>query len=802
MYAQEVAGNLKTTIWSKILFFVVIPFLVIYALLAVFILRSIFLDKMEQVEQDVRNLAWFNEINFQRFIENTRLSVMIAAAELELIDPSSSDARSRGEQIIISSFSNEMVYNSWLIFEPNAFDGRDDEHRGEYPGESSGRYMRSYLRQDSSYITAPDMDETLLEDMSISYWYLMPKLTNEPFIDINTEYELSWDYRIGGDPVYSITMAVPIKRNGEFIGCVGQDILLTDIILGSEMVPGADSALISPNGILRYYHDYSLLGESMDEMGFTGISHFEKAAAQGEELFLPGEYSPLLQARAIAFFAPAMLDDFNELLYIYTAVPESVVMKTLKSFLGPIAYSFIFVLLIFMISLLYISWGISKPIHSLILACEAISQGNFDTVITQFHSRGEIGIMTQSLYRMVEQFKIYIVMQERSQDLLEIYIRLNNALYRNDRLEDVFDEIIPLISDYFKLYKASLAAVSEDGVLLLSSYERGLGSKKRTEYFAFHRQVASLLGGRKYISMNFNAMQGQKIDFAGEETRYLCILPFFAADRLVAYVIMEGDSETGPLIHNDTALLFISQTVSYVLTQRAALENRESAEVEITEPAEPKTAAGSAVNSEEESPLQAVRSIEGLDVDKGLFHAGGNAEQYRKLLRISVRSFEEKMNRMRSLYVEDLPAFAIEIHGIKGALYAIGAAGLGDGAKILEFAAKAGEADQCRQDYPAFEEKLTVFTKQLAAISRQREPPVKGPGDIPALIASLKEALEASRIFDADKAGGIIDSLLEYSWEDARAEIAENLEKIADDLEFMDYDEAEQVMSLLLETVS
>jgi HPt (histidine-containing phosphotransfer) domain-containing protein len=209
-----------------------------------------------------------------------------------------------------------------------------------------------------------------------------------------------------------------------------------------------------------------------------------------------------------------------------------------------------------------------------------------------------------------------------------------------------------------------------------------------------------------------------------------------------------------------------------------------------------------------ESPaLGMARAIEGLDVDKGLFHAGGSAEQYGNLLRISARSFEGKIEKMRSLYREDLPAFAIEVHGIKGALYAIGAAALGDEAKALEFAAKEGAggetaaASRCVRDYPAFEEKLRAFTSRLAAIPRRRERPVRGPGDISALIAALNEALDASRLFDSDKAAGIINSCREYSWDEGRPEIAGNLEKTADALECMDYDTAEQAMGLLLEVL-
>lgn len=808
---------MKGTIWSKILLFAAIPFLVIYTLLAALILRTIYDDKLKEAEQDVRNLVRFNGESFQAFIENTRLSVMIAAAELELIDPSRPDARARGEQVIISGFSNKAVYNSWLVFEPNAFDGRDDEHRGEYPGEHSGRYMRSYIRRDLGYIEAPDMDETLLEDMNISYWYLMPKLTGKPFVDVNAAYELYWDYAVGEEPVYSISLAVPITRDGKFIGCVGQDIILTDVILGPELIPDTISALVSPNGTLRYYRDHELLGKSLEELGFGGVEKFREAAGRGKELFMSGEYSPLIPGPALSFFAPVNLEGFGESLYVYAAMPERLVQEALNPLLGPIVYSLIFVLVIFTVSLIYLARGISRPIHDLILACEAISQGNFDTTIAQSRSRGEIGIMTQSLYRMVEQFRIYIALQEQSQELLNIYTRLHDALYRCDRIEDVFDEIIPLVSDYFRVDRALLVLVSGEEARLFASYERGSGLRKGgAGNFAFHRRITTLLAKRKYISLNFNALREQKIDFAGEDTQFLCVLPFAAAGKLRAYVIMEGDSETGPLVHSDQALLFISQTVSYVLTRREAREEWNGGPESGMEPAAPvetgegaEMAAGEKTGDTGESPaLRMARTIEGLDVDKGLFHSGGSAEQYGDLLRISARSFEGKIEKMHSLYREDLPAFAIEVHGIKGALYAIGAAALGDEAKALEFAAKGGAggdaaaASRCIQDYPVFEEKLRAFTSRLAAIPRQRERPVRGPGDIPALIAALNEALEASRLFDSDKAAGIINSFLEYSWEEGRTEITGNLEKIADALECMDYDAAEQAMGLLLEVLA
>jgi HPt (histidine-containing phosphotransfer) domain-containing protein len=279
---------------------------------------------------------------------------------------------------------------------------------------------------------------------------------------------------------------------------------------------------------------------------------------------------------------------------------------------------------------------------------------------------------------------------------------------------------------------------------------------------------------------------------------------------------MEGDCESGPLVHSDAALLFLSETISYILTQREAGGDRAS-------PPAPETASQKAVpgntppgtappqnrkeDAEGESTmLEAARAIEGLNVDKGLLLSGGAEEQYVDLLRISAKTFDDRIKKMQFLYTNNLPDFAIEIHGIKGALYAIGADSLGNEAKELEFAAKAGNAAFCAEAYPVFGGKFAAFNRLLAAAVRRRKISCLGPGSIPQLTASLGEALEASRQYNLDQAGKIISSLRSYSWETGSGEagekpIAEFLEQITDSLEYMEYEEAESLISHLLKSL-
>jgi HAMP domain-containing protein len=796
-YFETARGAMKSTIWSKILFFVVIPYLIIFGVCSTFIIRAVFQDKTVQANLEIRNLLRYNEISLKGYLENIRLSVKIAAVELENIDPARPDARKLGENVILASFENKIVYNSWLIFEPDAFDGLDAAHKGEYPGETSGRFMRSFVRSDSGsgYLVAPDMDETSLEDMHASYWYLTPKSTGKLYTDINVDAEIFWDYGIGEGSSNTLSLVSPIFRDGEFIGCVGQDIILNDVVLGPEIIPGAISALFAIDGTLRYSKELSDAGKTLEDLGFANAGELMEVFARNEEFCQSSEYSPLLKAPAFSCFMPVGLGDFGETAYLYAAIPGSMVRNAMYPVLKPIMAALIFALLIFTASFFYLIRSLSKPIHDLTLASEAISKGNFDAEIAMSWSKDEIGIMTRSLHRMVEQFRLYIVMQEQSKELLDIYTRLHRALYRHGRIEDVFDEVIAVICDSFRMYKASLLLVSGKNARFQASYDRSTGLRKENDDFVYHSQVRALLSGKKYITLNTNSMAEQKIDFFDKQTLFLCILPIQVKEDLRGYIIIEGNNETGPLVHSDSALLFISETIAYMLTRNEST------------PQSPPESAEETLPPTEDSLILKARALKELDVDRGIYLVGGSEDQYGELLRISARVFIDGIQKMQAHYQADIPAFAVEVHGMKGALYTIGAMDLGDNAKALEFAAKAGDGTFCTEAYPSFEEHLGLLAQRLAAITKRQPLVSLGPGSMPELAEALRKALEFTQNFDSAKAAGNVSPLLRYSWDDLEKSlggspaITEALEKIVESLENIDYDEAENALSALLKTL-
>jgi HPt (histidine-containing phosphotransfer) domain-containing protein/HAMP domain-containing protein len=813
-----VAGGLfKSSIGNRIFIFTVIPFVCIYGVISLFIGQSVLRDKIRQMKIDVKTVARFNETNLRSYIENVKLGIDLAVVQLENLDSRAPGVREAAEAVLSSCFENRQIYNGWFVFEPGAFDGRTADYRGGYPGAPSGWFMRSFIRgENGEFPKVPDMDESVIDNPEGSYWYTISKQSGRRYININGG-EPFYDYQIGEGKVISVSIVCPVFRGGAVIGCVGGAFLLDDVIRGEELIPGAQSALFRDTGEVSYAKDAEFMGKTVEELGFPDPEKVRKVFTQKESLFLYNEYSGFLRGNAYNYFMPVSLTEFNEMVYIYAAIPASMIFETVYSILMPIGAALVVTLILFMFLIFYLANSISEPIRELTAASEAISKGDINRKFGVTHQWGEIGTMTRSLYRMVEQFRMYITLQKRSKDLLNIYTRLYETLYQRDSIEDMFDATIFILAEYFKIKNASLVLLKNEIACYAVRYtaEKGLwktDDKNGAIVFNHHNQIASLLMGRRYIYLNACGISEAGISFIAEDTMSLCILPVKFGEFLRGYFIIEGNEEDGAFVHYDDALIFISNTLSYIFMQKenapirhdsspvefvpAPFEFREAGDdlEQDNSPAEPEP---EAVEPQADL-IQAARSIPGLDVDRGLSYIGGLQDQYGELLRISRKVFVEGIQKLRDQWAADLPGFAIGIHGMKGALYNIGAAELGDAAKDLELAAKGGDAAFCQEEYPAFEDRLSALIRGLEKVTRVEAGEGKA-GSIPELKEALEKALEDCRNFDAIQAGRIVAPFKNLSWEPE--DLGTDVKAAAEALENIDYDEAEILIVSLLKKI-
>jgi CheY-like chemotaxis protein len=84
-------------------------------------------------------------------------------------------------------------------------------------------------------------------------------------------------------------------------------------------------------------------------------------------------------------------------------------------------------------------------------------------------------------------------------------------------------------------------------------------------------------------------------------------------------------------------------------------------------------------------------NIPGVDTEKGLSLYGGELDIYLPALRSYVSNTPDILNKLRTVSEEELPDYAISVHGLKGGSAGIGAEIIKDTASNLEKLAKAGD---------------------------------------------------------------------------------------------------------------
>ena len=134
----------------------------------------------------------------------------------DIVDP-------RGDVINILSqvlMSDDKLAGAWTVWEPNAFDGKDNEFANTLYHDSTGRLIPYIYRDENSFGV-----EALVgyDDPDIGEYYLGARNSGKPY---TTD---PYSYLVGGKETFIYSLAMPVMQNGKVVGVVGVDINLHDI---------------------------------------------------------------------------------------------------------------------------------------------------------------------------------------------------------------------------------------------------------------------------------------------------------------------------------------------------------------------------------------------------------------------------------------------------------------------------------------------------------------------------------------------------------------------------------------------
>jgi len=833
--------NNSRFLWEKILLSMGLALLSGFVLFSCAIVWSVIHGVEQDAESHLYGVTTINEAKLNGVLSTGYKTVMDAVISFESLDKlPEKRRRPEGKRILTWMLDNSYLYNVWVAYEPDSFDGADAPHGDEYPGAPSGRYVRSYIRAkghggEELLSTVEDMDESELNDPAICDWYAIPLETGKAYNDFG--HVSLYDYKTEEGALVSITISNPIMRDGKSVGVVGGDILVGDLALVDESNQHIVTAVFSAEGKLIFSNEVEQIGTMMQDMNFTSFQQIHAAMQEEREIFLKNEFSWFLGANAFTYLKPVQLEDFDgQTVFLYAALPSSVVERAIFVALRPIAISLCVLLLAFVALLFFIAYHVVTPLDRLMQTMDSISQTGTVQDFPYLKRRDEIGGLARSISRLLGYFRMRLNFLYLIKIKLESHLAIKHVIHESLNFEEVIKYILRRLRVYCNADTARFF-IGLNGKMRLFAISGAAGefhiqSIALAPELEGHERLLEALEGKHYLLLKAYAMRAMKLEFIAPQAWSVCVLPIRDEAHLRAFIILEIAGSERVILHDDMILTFIADRLTNFFARHApaldmpnetivlknmltkvnemvstAAQAKSSLDENVHEPAlddAPDNEKGREADTQT-SFMDAARSIPDLEVDKALFMLGDNTPLYKEMLSISARELSISMDKMREfIAVDDTHAFAISVHGSKGALNAIGAFSLGEMAYQLEMSAKKNDLEGCRLSYPFFEQKLSAFVMALQTVLPKDVESPREMRNIEDLVADLKAVHVALEEYNLALANERLRHAIQFSHTMSdmdEALIAKKLESISSCLENIEYEEAEVIIQELLTTI-
>ncbi len=305
---------------------------------------------------------------------------------------------------------------TYVTFEPNALDGRDDDFKGAEFHNQDGRFV-PWVYRDSNQIKVM-ASVGYDKDDGDGAWYFLPKKTDSEIV------MEPYAYAIGNENVLMVDMIAPINLNGKFIGVAGVDFPMNtiDTFINSLDVFGSGYAFLLSNSGRYMAHPQSKEYVEGAKNFFTDDSISKSIRDGVKDKVLNGkpfaQYETSDGGSTYYVFAPISLGRSEKPLILGLSIPMDKVLadaRALSNLMLGLGFAGIILVII---AIVLISNSITKPIHETVGALESIADGDF-TVRLPAASTDEIGRMQSAVNGMTEKLEQGIAEIKEKQAMAE-----------------------------------------------------------------------------------------------------------------------------------------------------------------------------------------------------------------------------------------------------------------------------------------------------------------------------------------------------------------------------------------------
>lgn len=387
----------NNTLFTKILFSCIIPFVVILISLLWFTSDLLYKNTKRVAENEsVFYANQISEVVRSTFMDNSS-ALILAGEQIKLLDKTSADYRERVKGIL----------TTYLKTQPNIFDAYVAFDKGVIVADDW--FMVDMIVEDNGEIVEffDEFGYEELEDEEGALWYHVPMKTGEYYLD-NLEV---YDYGELGLK-YTSTISYPIKEDGKTIGVIGIDAFYKNYysFLDEIQIEGERGIiLVDKNGEILYAHQEDMQGKSLfEQAGFKHESAMRQALAT-DTPYATEDHSFLFDGKSFIYICPINHEKASHPIYMFVDMPVEPLYSNADEISNMILLFGGVICIILTISV-YLSINKSiKTIKSITAIANEIIKGNFKVDYNQYidtndtKKEDEIIILGKSITKMLDQ---------------------------------------------------------------------------------------------------------------------------------------------------------------------------------------------------------------------------------------------------------------------------------------------------------------------------------------------------------------------------------------------------------------
>ncbi|WP_225073680.1 methyl-accepting chemotaxis protein [Desulfuromonas sp. CSMB_57] len=367
---------------NKILLPISFLFIVVFSLTAGFI----FFNARRSSIESANKLAIETASHYGAKIQSELTGAMTAARTLSSLLEAAAAAPESVNRLELDRalqkvlLSKETFLGVYVVFEPNALDGRDRLFQNRNWHDASGRYYPYFFRQDGKIGIEP-CDDYETED----YYRLAKDSGREVILEPYPEESA------GGILITSV--GVPILKDGAVIGVVGIDIALRDcqpLVRAATPMGTGHGILVSHGGLIVAHPEESYSGKQLSEILEQALAVRVVAAMRAGQIHEEVSRRKGQALEDLIISVPFEVGEAATPWSFVAVVPMKTILAESRALFGLGSGMVVGAIMVLIAIVYFIARSVSNPIHRILEMVQGLEKGQLNCRL-KMNRKDEVG---------------------------------------------------------------------------------------------------------------------------------------------------------------------------------------------------------------------------------------------------------------------------------------------------------------------------------------------------------------------------------------------------------------------------